>query len=300
MAYKNELILYLDYESWLKHLGYDLESLSPQLYQTDMGIRPRPSSDPVISGLESRILEKAFDTSLLETVRRSQVAQSRLMPNPSAFLAHIDPPLGKNILLSRTSDGKGMISACPFCTSNRVDRDVFTQILNGSEFLSFVSHSPLQDVFHFVKKELWKASDDLADLKRLEGLINVTVHDRSEEKTKGDQTIELRIHLSGAVIFLKYGTTGLKEEARLLHHAKAVATRKAWGLIKDSISLGIPNLEFTSGERESILKNGHLSSHHTNFLHDPEKFPIFAEDPRNIRFVKKSKSQRNRNSNNHH
>jgi len=275
-----------------------LESLSPQLYQDHVGIRSR-TEDLVISGLESRILEKAFDTSLLETVRRSQVAQSKLMPNPAASLAQIDPPLGKNILLSRTGDGKGMISACPFCTSNRVDRDVFTQILNGSEFLSFVSHSPGQDVFHFVKKELWKASDDLADLKRLEGLVNVTVHDKSEEKAKGDQTIELKIHLSGALIFLKYGTVGAKEETRLLHHARSMATKKAWALIKDSLTLGIPNSEFTSGEREGILKNGHLSSHHPDFTHDPEKFPIFADDPLNVRFLKKSKSPRNRNSNNH-
>lgn len=67
------------------------------------------------------------------------------------------------MLLSRTADGKAMIS-CPFCASNRIYRDVFTLILNGSEFLKYVSHSPSQDTFHFAKKELWKASDDLAEV----------------------------------------------------------------------------------------------------------------------------------------
>ena len=87
------------------------------------------------------------------------------IPNPAALISQIQPPLGKNILLSRTTDGKAMIS-CPFCTSNRIYRDVFNQILNGSEFLNFVSYTPGQDVFHFAKKESWKASDDLAELQR--------------------------------------------------------------------------------------------------------------------------------------
>ena len=288
--------------SWLSHLGYDLESLSPQLFPTKVGLKSS-NYHLVISGLESRILEKAFDSSLLETIPKSVVTKATLIPNPAALISQIDPPLGKNILLSRTPEGKGMISSCPFCTSNRIDRDVFTTILNGSEFLSFVSHSPAQDIFHFSKKELWKASDDLADLKRLGGQ-NVSVNDGSEDgnsKNKGgEQTIELKIPMSGAILFLKYGTTGSREETRLNHHAKSIAQRKAWGNIKELIRSGLPTPEFTSNEKEEILKNGHIPSHHPEFTHDPHKFPNFADDPLNVRFLKKTKSQRNRSSSNNH
>lgn len=280
----------LDHESWLSQLGYNLKSLAPQLYRKNIGL---VSTVPqlVISGMESRVLEKVFDESLLRTIPKSIVTKSLLLPNPAALISQIEPPLGKNILLSRTLDGKAMIS-CPFCTSNRIYRDVFTQILNGSEFLPYISHSPTQDVFHFAKKELWKASDDLAELKRLGGQINVTVHDRSSES----QMIDLKIQMSGSILSVKYGMAGAKEQKRLIHHAQTVATRKAWAYYKELIRGGFPVPEFSPAEKEEILKNGHLSSYHAEFIHDPEEITIFADDPLNIHFVKKSKTQRSRSS----
>lgn len=261
-----------------------MKSLAPQLFPNKLGMRPT-YKDIVVSGLESRVLEKAFDVPLLGTIQKSAVTKSTLIPNPAAFISQIEPPLGKNILLSRTKDKKAMIS-CPFCVSNRIYRDVFTQILNGSELLSYVSHSPGQDVFHFAKKELWKASDDLAELKRLSGKLNVTVHDQSAE----NQMIHLRIPMSGAMISVRYGLGGSKEESRLIHHAKVVAGRKAWANIKELIRSGFPVPEFSATEKEHILKNGHLNPHHYDYTHDPEKFPMFADDPMNIHVVKKSKS----------
>ena len=166
-----------------------------------------------------------------------------------------------------------MIS-CPFCTTNRIYRDVFTQILNGSEFLAYVSHSPAQDVFHFTKKEIWKASDDLAELKRLSGQVNVTVHDRSQES----QVFDIKIQMSGSTLSLRYGVTGAKEQKRLLHHAQSVATRRAWSHVKDAIRGGFPVSEFSAAEKEEILKNGHVASNHADFVHEPEDYPIFADD----------------------
>jgi len=242
-----------------------------------------------VSGLESRILEKTFDLPILGTIPRSVVTKSTLVPNPGLQIALMEPPLGKNILLSRTAEGKAMIS-CPFCTTNRVYRDVFTTILNGSDFLRFVSHNPGQDVFHFAKKELWKASDDLADLKRLSGQVNVTVHDQSTE----NQMIHLKISMYGVIISVRYGLTGPREESRLIHHAKGSASRKAWANVKELIRVGFPVLEFTSSERAEILQNGHLTSYHHEFIHDPDDFPFFSDDPLNVRIVKKSKTQRSK------
>ncbi|CAG7727590.1 unnamed protein product [Allacma fusca] len=287
--------LQFDHMSWLDHLGYKLETLAPQLFPDKLGVEKNSEMGLVASGLEIRMLEKMFDVPMLRTISKSVVTKSTLVPNPAALISQIDPPLGKNILLSRTVEGKAMIS-CPFCTSNRIYRDVFTQILNGSEFLSYIAYSPGQDVFHFAKKEAWKASDDLAELQRLGGQVNVTVHDRSSE----NQMVDLRIQMSGATISVKYGMSGSRELNRLIHHAKSVAVRKAWTNIKDQIRTGFPVLEFSASEKEEIAKNLHLNSHHTEFTHNPEDFPFFADDPLNIRVTKKTKSQRNRSNPNNH
>jgi hypothetical protein len=134
----------------------------------------------------------------------------------------------------------------------------------------------------------------LAELKRLSGQVNVTVHDRAQES----QVFDIKIQMSGSILSLKYGMTGVKEQKRLLHHAQTVATRKAWSHYKDMIRGGFPLSEFTSSEKEEILKNGHISSHHADFVHEPEDFPIFADDPLNVHFVRKSKSQRNERNRN--
>jgi len=115
--------------------------------------------------------------------------------------------------------------------------------------------------------------------------------------------MDLKIQMSGATISVKYGMTGSRETNRLIHHAKSLAIRKAWINIKDQILLGLPVLEFSASEKEEIVKNQHLNSHHVEFIHDPEQFPRFSDDPFNVRFSKKTKSQRNRssssNNNNH-
>jgi hypothetical protein len=273
-------------------LGYRLDSLAPQMFPGKLGVI-NERRDLVLSGLESRVLEKTFDIHLLGTIPRSVVTKSTLVPDPAAVISQIDPPLGKSMLLSRTGDGKAMIS-CPFCASNRIYRDVFTQILNGSEFLRYISHSPSQDVFHFAKKELWKASDDLAELKRIGSQVNVTVHDQSAES----QMIHVKIAMSGAIISVRYGLTGSREEARIIHHAKGSALKKAWLNVKELIRDGFPVLEFSPQEKEEIVKNNHLSSHHHEFTHDPDEHTFFADDPLNVKIIKKSKIGRSRTTNN--
>lgn len=268
-----------DHHSWLKHLGYSLDSFAPQLFPRQLGLI-NEKRDLVVSGLESRVQERLFDIPLLGTIPKSVVTKSTLVPDPGALICQLEPPLGKSMLLSRTSEGKAMIS-CPFC-SNRIYRDVFTLILNGSEFLPYVSHSPSQDTFHFAKRELWKASDDLAELKRIGGQVNVTVHDQSAES----EVIHVRIAMSGALISLKYGLSGSREEARLIHHAKAVAGRRAWLKVKELLTSGFP-LDFSPPEKEEILKTGHLASHHHEFTHAPEEQPFFADDPLNVKLTKK-------------
>lgn len=66
--------------------------------------------------------------------------------------------------------------------------------------------------------------------------------------------------------------------------------------VKELIAAGFPVPEFTIAEKEDILTNGHLPTHHHEFVHDPDEIPFFADDPLNVRIIKKSKSQRSRNN----
>lgn len=314
------LKIYLaDHTSWLSHLGYDLKSLAPQLFPKSLpsSLSP-PTLEPVTSifgkkkkkrvtnlGVQSGFLAYINQRHSSDAVGLSAPPRSALKKDTSELIptrlgAASEPPFGKGILVTRTKNNQAVVSSVP--SANPIYKDVFTTVFNESYFLpfTFVVHSSQQDAFYFVKKEAWRASDDQGQLKRLGGQVNTTFHDTatgtadsggggSNAGGGGNSFIDVKIHGSSFVINLRYGTTPEKERQRLLHHAKTSAIRKAWHREREAIKANNPtSIEWSAAEQEEIAKLGQLSNYEAEYVHDAQLYPELAEDPYNIRFVKKS------------
>jgi len=246
----------------------------------------------VQSGFLAHITQRhSGDAASLSAPPRSALKKDTSELIPSRLGAASDPPFGKGILVSRTADGQAVVSSVP--TANAIYGDVFTSVFNRSYFLpfTFVVHSAQQDAFYFVKEETWRASEDRGQLKRLGGQVNTTFHE-NENGSGSTSLIDVKIHGASYVVNLRYGTTADKEKQRLLHHAKTTAIRKAWHREREALKVNtITSVEWMIAEQDEILKNGLASNYEGEYIHDAQQYPELAEDPYNIRFVKKSVDQ---------
>ncbi|KAG5320005.1 TENA protein, partial [Acromyrmex heyeri] len=297
-----------DHISWLSHLGYDLKSLAPQLFPDELpeslvpralgpgtsifGKKKRTRNLGVQSGFLAHIAQRhSGDAVSLSAPPRSALKKDTSELIPSRLGAASDPPFGKGILVSRTADGQAVVSSVP--SANAIYGDVFTSVFNRSYFLpfTFVVHSAQQDAFYFVKEETWRASEDRGQLKRLGGQVNTTFHE-NENGSGSSSLIDVKIHGASYVVNLRYGTTAEKEKQRLLHHAKATAIRKAWHREREALKTNTPtSVEWMVAEQDEILKVGLASNYEGEYIHDAQQYPELAEDPYNIRFVKKAVDQ---------
>ncbi|XP_017766143.1 PREDICTED: teneurin-a [Eufriesea mexicana] len=294
-----------DHISWLLHLGYDLKNLAPQLFPEELpdslvppalgpgtsifGKKKRTRNLGVQSGFLAYIAQRhSGDAVSLSAPPRSALKKDTSDLIPSRLGAAADPPFGKGILVSRTADGQAVVSSVP--TANAIYGDVFTSVFNRSYFLpfTFVLHSPQQDAFYFVKEETWRASEDRGQLKRLGGQVNTTIHE-NENGSGSSSLIDVKIHGASYIVNLRYGTTAEKEKQRLLHHAKTTAIRKAWHRQREALKANMPTaIEWMVAEQDEILKSGFASNYEGEYIHDAQLYPELAEDPYNIRFVKKA------------
>ncbi|XP_023248034.1 teneurin-a [Copidosoma floridanum] len=294
-----------DYTSWLSNLGYDLKSLAPQLFPESLPSSLVPpaleSSGSIFGesekkkkhvtnlGVQSGFLAYIQQRHSADAVGLSAPPRSALKKDMSELIptrlgASSDPPFGRGILVSRTKSGQAVVSSVP--SANPIYRDVFTSVFNESYFLpfTFVVHSSQQDAFYFVKEETWRAPDDQGQLKRLGGQVNTTFHEASGSAGLSD----VKIHGPSYVINLRYGTTAEKERQRLLHHAKLNAVHKAWHREVEALRANtLASLEWTVAEQEEILKAGVATGYEAEYVHDAQLYPELAEDPYNVRFVKK-------------
>ncbi|XP_011500847.1 PREDICTED: teneurin-a isoform X2 [Ceratosolen solmsi marchali] len=295
-----------DHTSWLSNLGYDLKSLAPQLFPKNLvnSLVP-PTMEPASSilgkrksegnlGVQSGFLAYIHQRHSSDAVGLSAPPRSALKKDiseliPSRLGAASEPPFGKGILVSRTKSGQAVVSSVP--SANSIYKDVFTTVFNESYFLpfTFVVHSSQQDAFYFVKEETWRAPEDQGQLKRLGGQVNTTFHDGGGGSAVGPGSLaDVKIHGLSYVINLRYGTTADKERQRLLHHAKMSAVRKAWHREKEALKANAPtSIEWTPAEQEEIVKLGLAASYEAEYVHEAQLYPELAEDPYNVRFVKK-------------
>lgn len=295
-------------------MGYNLKNLAPQLFPEDL---PGGRMPPMLPNnykfwyspkqtLSAHLTESIFATRIqsgylahlntrkmtdakgLSASSKSALKTDVLDLVPKKIGAASDPPFGKGILVSRSTDGRAIVSSVP--AANAIYRDVYTSVFNRSYLLpfTFVVHNAQQDAFYFVKEETWRANDDKGQLKRLQGQVNTTFHEIAKENGSGNNYFDVKIHGVNAVVNLRYGTTVEKEKQRLLHHAKLTAVRKAWHKEKEALKNGfLGTIEWSATELEELMKVGYVSNYEGDYVHDVQIYPELAEDPYNIKFQKK-------------
>lgn len=302
----------IDHTDWMEKIGYNVKNMLPQLNQDlwkqqslwgrivpvlpSLNLRSpldEPPNMAVESGFMSHLtLRRMSSIDVLSAPPKSALKSDVMRIGPSKIGAASDPPFGKGIIVSRNQRGQAIVSSVP--AANPIYRDVYTSVFNRSDLLpfTFVVHNSQQDAFFFVKEESWRASEDRQQLKRLQGQVNTTFHEISKENGSGNNYLDVKIHGSHAVINLRYGTTVEKEKQRLMHHAKLTAVRKSWHREKESLRAGLTTtMDWSQGEIDEILKQGYANLYEGEYIHDVFKYPELAEDPYNIRFVKKKTNQ---------
>lgn len=296
-------------QEWLKAIGYNLDSIASQFNKKLVDL-PLPWGNrettreyiqrnilTVQSGFLSHLKERLLSSSVnLETFKLSELRSDSSPISQLRIGSSADPPFGKGIVVTRTLEGQAIVSSVP--AANAIYRDVYTSVFNRTILIPFTSvvHNSLHDVFHFVKEDSWRSSEDKQQLKRLQGQVNTTFHDvPNKENASGGNYLDVKIHGTHAIINLRYGTTVDKEKQRLMHHAKLLAARKAWQREKELLADGlITSTEWNQSDMDEILKQGYSNYYDCQYIHDVNMYPELAEDPYNIKFVKKKTNQRKR------
>ncbi|XP_055682330.1 teneurin-a isoform X2 [Lutzomyia longipalpis] len=302
-----------DHGTWFELMGYKVSSLLPQLNEnfwrvpsawgrvsnfgpipkvTRMDFTGSPNVEVESGFLAHLALRRASKVEQLSSPPRSKLKMDVMRVAPSKIGAASDPPFGRGIVVSRSSTGQAIVSSVP--AANAIYRDVYTSVFNRSHLLpiTFVVHNSQQDSFFFVKEDAWRASEDRQQLKRLQGQVNTTFHEIARENGSGNNYLDVKIHGAHTVINLRYGTTVEKEAQRLMHHAKLTVVRKAWHREKEALRSGIATaIEWSQTESDEILKQGYANMYEGEYVHDVVKYPELAEDPYNVRFVKKKTNQ---------
>ncbi|XP_055911433.1 teneurin-a isoform X2 [Eupeodes corollae] len=297
-----------DFSAWMKKLGFNIPNIVPQLTRTlweQPSLWGRTLNNPIaldlkrpVDNIPTMAVESGFLAHLgirrmssfedLSAPPKSALKFDVMNPKPRNIGSDSDPPFGRGIVVSRTTDGQAIVSSVP--AANAIYRDVYTSVFNRSKLLpfTFVVHNAQQDSFFFVKEESWRASEDRQQLKRLQGQVNTTFHEITRENGSGNNYLDVKIHGVHAIINLRYGTTVDKEKQRLMHHAKLTAVRKAWHREKEALRNGLTTIiDWSQQEIDEILKLGYANSYEGEYIHEISEYPELAEDPYNIRFTKK-------------
>lgn len=302
-----------NYSSWMQLMGFNIKNMMPQVAgnlweQRSLWGGTPPTilsqkhhkrdacdipSTTVESGFLSHLAHRRLaDFEKLSAPPKSSLKSDVLETGLPKIGSASDPPFGKGIVVSRTKSGEAIVSSVP--AANAIYKDVYTSVFNRSNLLpfTFVVHNSQQDSFFFVKEEAWRASEDRQQLKRLQGQVNTTFHEIARENGSGNNYLDVKIHGAHAVINLRYGTTVEKEKQRLMHHAKLQAVRKAWHREKEALRAGLSTAtDWTQPETDELQKQGYVNLYEGEYIHDVALYPELAEDPYNIRFVKKKTNQ---------
>lgn len=317
------------YARWMQLMGFNVRNLMPQVAARPLWQQPaalwgavrqprvlgeradRAEYDIPATSVESGFLAHLAgrrglsDFEQLSAPPKSSLKADALEAGLPKIGSASDPPFGKGIVVSRTKDGQAIVSSVP--AANAIYRDVYTSVFNRSSLLpfTFVVHGGQQDEFFFVKEDdrTWRESDDRQQLKRLQGQVNTTFHEIARENGSAGGSsagaaaarhsyLDVKIHGAHAVINLRYGTTVEKERQRLMHRAKLHAVRKAWFREKEALLQGLTTTaEWSVQEQEDIAKLGYVNQYEGEYVHDVSVYPELAEDPYNVRFVKKKTNQ---------
>ncbi len=281
-----------DLPSWLKAVGYDIDSLVPEVsFSGDIRPTPDPHTPlmPVTSAFECAFNRDMYNFMKISTVPRSRVAHAQDREKivrsfrPFAFI------FGEGVVLS-TMEGKVMVEVLDSASEKLAL--LATTLLNNSEVvdLHFSIHG--RDAHFFTKAQLSQAVEDVRELSlrtedTIEG-VNVTVH-RYHETSEIMKYVDIRLHSNHTVLNLRYGTTVAHEYDRVLHHAKQRAIENAWKIEKELAETGQESIhQWNKKQKEELLEKGVVSDMEARYLRSVSRHPELADDAKNIKFVPSS------------
>lgn len=282
------------YNQWLEKMGYNLPFVSskvkPPMTLSQMPAKVTSNSveivkDPMVvtNSLWVKLSKKL--NSLLDFAEFSSKCTPPKESSIPDFHYSLTPSvLGRGILLSRSSDGRTIVSATSL--ADPITRDVFTNVLNNSRWLNLTLPSHGQDTFHFFKRDVRKISEDMSTLRRLGPNINLTMH----ESDTGSK--EVKISTGQGTLVLVYGADIKTETEQLWKHAFKLATRRAWH--REQILArrgGINTFPFSSSEVDQLSREVHLPIYRPELQQSLWNYPLLADDPTTVRFRKRSGAQ---------
>lgn len=105
---------------------------------------------------------------------------------------------------------------------------------------------------------------------------------------------DIRIHVKGAILNIRYGTTVERERNRVLRHAKKHAVNERWSKEADLTrnnrliegdSVSPLHHSWNDTEKELLLSTGSVAGYRGEYYHPINKYPQLADDPSNIYFT---------------
>ena len=254
--------------------------MSPVRAQLGQGIEPLTTSSEVA-------FESAFAS--FSKVASTSPSPLRFDPDLKVAFSWREPPVGKFILVGRTSGDRATVRSITAGHANEVNRAIFSKVLEGANIVDYtaVSHGGV-DAYFFTKENVWESSDDIKALYRLGPLVNLTTHDT---QTDAGMTMDVKVHLDGAVVNLRYGTDAEGEKGRILRHAYKTLVRRAWTREKDP---ALSTRNWDSNQRQQLAHKGVVDGYEVVYKRDPDAYPELANDLDNVQIVAKQQSQRRR------
>uniref|UniRef100_A0A2C9KDD1 EGF-like domain-containing protein n=1 Tax=Biomphalaria glabrata TaxID=6526 RepID=A0A2C9KDD1_BIOGL len=283
----------LSMSEWLNVLGFDIQSMAPEVTYTGY-FKPECQESNFQLLPASSAFECTFKRDMQNLLTISTVPQSKVTP-----LQHLNretpAPLssifGHGVTISNV-EGKTVVNIVE--TAQSWARNLATVLLNGSHILPLHFTINGRDVHYFVKTNSREAEDDLrelgihSDLVTYETGINVSIHHNqpSHGYSVTNHEKDIRIHGNHTVLNIRYGTTPDREIRRILRHAKDRAVAHAWSREKYLLQYSLPSVyHWSESEMQQILSAGRVNGYVADYIHQPDLFPELSDDCNNIRFV---------------
>jgi hypothetical protein len=207
-----------------------------------------------------------------------------------AWLAFSEPLFGKYIVLAKDLTEDGRLQLFHGLEASPLQLEVFSAVLNTSHLLPFrglAAHDDHRDLVYLIKEDAAAASADILQLRRLGGRANLTVHEGGEGGGGGGgkaaTVVDVRLHLEAAVLNIRYGTSALKETARLLRHALRALAPRVWERETEN------SARWTGKERRQLEATGVVPGYELEYRHSPLSYPELYGDPLNVQVVKSGK-----------
>lgn len=290
-SHNTSMLMFADITSWLNGLGYDMNSLIPQV---SFSGHIRPGKDtmnverflPITSAFEC-----AFQRDMQNFIELSTVPHSKVItPDPSQRLVDTYAPykylFGEGVLVNSVD---GAVRVEQLDSANDVLGLLGVTLLNNSALVDVHFSIHGRDAHYFVKPTLNEAVEDVRDLSlRTEdviGGVNVSVH-RFHETSEIMKYVDIRLHGNHTVMNLRYGTTVAHEQERIMRHAQERAVELAWRLERERLDNKQESLHvWTKPQRDELVKKGAIAGYQAVYIRDVDLYPELVDDPHNIQFV---------------